>query len=242
MDPSGQSPQNQVKAGSPEQPSASSARFPKIYMVAFALCTLVATATTVWILRNEYAKELNYWSERLTRVADTNTLLLKLWIQQRNKDAEILASFPTVKASVLAYHAQTLAEHAHAHTSIILDSARVPELFSAIYVINNEGKVAASSSNAPPLRPEILQACRAFGKTGILTLPQPENDTGFPPLVVIAPVRAPSHSPDSHSTSGEAAGAVVLVTQNDVLKPLFHSDVRRLRPVKPSSYHNAGRN
>ena len=225
MDPSGQSPQNPAKAGSPEHPSVSSARFPKIYIVAFALCTLVATATTVWILRNEYAKELNYWSERLTQVADTNTLLLRLWIQQRNTDAEILASFPTVKASILESRARPLAEHAHSHTSVILDSARVPNLFSAIYVINNEGKVVASSSQAPPPRPEILQACRTFDRTGILTLPQPEQEAAFPPLAVIAPVRGPGGASSPGATSAEIVGAVVLVTQRDVLKPLFLTDV-----------------
>jgi PAS domain S-box-containing protein len=189
-----------------------------------ALCALAATALTVWVLRNEYAKELNYWNERLTRVANTNTLLFRLWIQERNADALTVASFPTVKASVLGLAGKETAE-GRTHTFAILDLVRDPHMYSASYVLDDKGKVVASSSGAPPPEPEILQAYRTFGNVGILTMFQPGKDVGFPPLAVIAPIRTPIGVGGPQSSSGEVVGAVILVTQREVLKPLFLTDV-----------------
>ncbi len=209
----------------PDYPSESSARFPIIYTVTLAFCALAAMATTAWVLRNEHAKELNYWNERLTRVADTNAVLLRLWIQQRDRDAQILAAFPTVKACVSARNDRVPEGHAQDHTSVILNSFRDPDMYSALYVLDHEGKVVASTDGAPVPEPEILQAYRTFGKVGILTLLEPEKDAGFPPLAVVAPIRGPSGVGNPPSDSGAIYGAVILVTQRDALKPLFLTDV-----------------
>ncbi|MGB7846336.1 MAG: hypothetical protein WBL63_12030 [Candidatus Acidiferrum sp.] len=116
----------------PHYPSQSSGRFPRIYIVALALCALAATAMTVWVLRNEHAKELNYWNERLTRVADTNALLLRLWIQERNSDAQTLAAFPTIKASVSGKNKKVPAGYTQQHACLILDSSRDPKMYLAL--------------------------------------------------------------------------------------------------------------
>ena len=208
----------------PRYPPDSSKHFPKIYIVVLALCTLVATTMTVLVLRKEYSKELNYWSERLTRVADTNTLLFNLWLQQRNKDAQILASYPSVRASVLESAGKKPVDE-QTHTSAILSLTRDPDIYSALYVLDNEGNLVASSSDAPLPQPEILQAYRTFGNVGVLTLFESRKDADFPPLAVIAPIREHGEVGNPNSESGRFAGAVILVTRGEVLKPLFLTDV-----------------
>jgi PAS domain S-box-containing protein len=203
----------------------SSGRFPRIYIVAAVLCALAATAMTVWVLRKEHAKQLNYWNERLTRVADTNTLLFNLWIQQRNRDAQIVASFPTVKVSLSRLSYKTTADLERTHTSAILDLVRDPDIYSALYVLDDQGKVVASSSRAPLPDPEILQAYRTFTNVGILTIFETGKDPGFPPLAVIAPIWASNRTGAPNSARGAIAGAVILITQRDVLRPLFLTDV-----------------
>src|SRR5208283_5364768 len=80
-------------------------------------------------LRIEHAGELNYWNERLSRVADTNGLLLRLWIQERGRDAQTLAAFPTVKASVSGRSGKGRDGYAREHTSMILDSFRDSNMY-----------------------------------------------------------------------------------------------------------------
>jgi two-component system, cell cycle sensor histidine kinase and response regulator CckA len=225
MGTSGHGRQIPAEQGPPNFPSESSHRFPRIYTVVLALCALAGTAMTVWVLRNEYARELNYWSERLTRVADTNTLLFKLWIQQRSKEAETVASFPAVKASVSGLAGKEPAESAQTHLSVILDLVRDPGIYSALYVLDEKGKVVASSSGALLPEPEILETYRSFGDVGILTLFEPGKDAGFPPLAVIAPIRGPIGVGNPRSASSEIVGAVILVTRREVLIPLFLTDV-----------------
>ena len=209
----------------PSYPPELSERFPRTYVLALVLCALAATSATVWVLRRDYIKELSYWNERLTRVADTNTRLFKLWIQQRNKDAQTLASFPTVKASVGRLPNEEPADHTRVHTSEILDLVRDPDIYSALYVLDDKAEVVASSSGAPLPDPAIWQAGRTFKSIGILTSFQAETDRGFPPLAVIAPIREPAGAGNPHPESGEIAGVMVLVTQRDALQPLFLTDV-----------------
>ena len=209
----------------PNHPSEPSARFPRIYVVVLSLCALAATAVTVWVLKNEHERQLNYWNERLTRVADTNALLLRLWIQERDRDAQTLAAFPTVKACVSGRSDKEPEGYAREHTSVILDSFRDPGMYSALYVLDNKGKVIASSGGEPVPEPEILEAYRTFGNVGILTLFEPEKYAGFPPLAVIAPIWGSTGVGNPRSDSGAIDGAVILVTQRDALKPLFLTDV-----------------
>jgi len=191
----------------PDRPFQSSGHFPRMYIVAAVVCALAATATTVWVLRKEHAKQLNYWNERLTRVADTNTLLFNLWIQQRNRDAQTVASFPAVKASLSGPADKKAADQARTHASVVLDLVRDPDTYSALYVLDGKGKVAAGSSGAPPLDPEILQDFRRFTNVGMLTLFAEGNDTGFPQLAVIAPVWQTDRASERNPAHDEIAGA-----------------------------------
>jgi len=209
----------------PDYPSESSGRFPRIYIAALALCALAATSMTVWVLRSEHAKELNYWNERLARVADTNALLLRLWIQQRDRDAQTLAAFPSVKASVSGNSENQPEGLARDHTSVILDSFRDPAIYSALYVLDNKGKVVASSGEARVPETEILEAYRAFEHVGILTLFAPDREGSFQPLAVIAPIRAHTGVGKPSPNPGAIDGAVIVVTQRDALKPLLLTDV-----------------
>jgi len=180
---------------------------------------------TVWFLRIEHAGELNYWNERLSRVADTNGLLLRLWIQERGRDAQTLAAFPTVKASVSGRSGKGRDGYAREHTSMILDSFRDSNMYSAIYVLDNDRKVVVSSRGAPDPGRELLEAYRTFGDVGILTLFEPEKDSDFPTVAVIAPIRGAIKTDMPQSESGAIVGAVILVTLRDTLKPLFLTDV-----------------
>ncbi len=206
-------------------PSEPSGSFPRLYIVVLALCALAATGMTVWVLKNELTKELNYWNERLTRVADTNALLLRLWAQERVRDAQSLAAFPTVKASASGESNKELDGRVRDHTSAILDSFCDPEIYAALYVLDSKGKVVASSSGAPAPGAEILEAFHTSRYGGIRTLLETKRDGSFPQLAVIAPIRATSGIGIASSESVSSNSAVILVTQRDALRGLFLTDV-----------------
>ncbi|HKT70945.1 MAG TPA: hypothetical protein VJP83_15980, partial [Terriglobales bacterium] len=52
---------------------------------------------TTLTLRHEHQKQLVYWQERLSRIADANQRLLKNWVTERSADAQLLAAFPSVE-------------------------------------------------------------------------------------------------------------------------------------------------
>jgi PAS domain S-box-containing protein len=193
--------------------------------VVFGLVAVVLAATT-WTIRSEHRKQLAFWHEKLTRIADANQRGLGYWVEERDQDAELLASSRSTHQAVLGRPAERSRRPPVWQQQLYAELATVADTYSYAggYVLDRWGTVRARSNRSPALPPEVANA--ALGESQqrkILTIPPPEGRAGYSKLAFIHPIR-PLKGPAAHSEKPTVIGYVVLLTRPEAVTALMSAD------------------
>jgi PAS domain S-box-containing protein len=179
-------------------------KFPKRHITLILVWALLATTVTAYLLHDEKREQLGYWRERLTRVSDMNRRLLDEWLTERRGDARELASFMSVRIAVSQEADNTTEHNWPSDLQTEIDSFVDTTTASAVYVVNRDGKVLASSSRSGPLAQWARADCKSARNDRVLTI-FPSQELEFPQLAILTPVFGPLDS-------GTSLGCVILLT------------------------------
>jgi two-component system, cell cycle sensor histidine kinase and response regulator CckA len=174
------------------------------FLYLLAAWVLLASGIGSYLLRLEYAEQLEYWRERLTRTADVNQRLLEDWLRERRGDARELASFMSVRDLVSEYdhHGNQFFRSDDLQSEI--NSFVAATTADVVYVLGRDGIVLASSSPSRPLAESVRDGCKSAKNDRVLTV-FPANEHEYPRLAVLSPIF-------ENSDTGVASGCVVILT------------------------------
>jgi hypothetical protein len=156
-------------------------------VIAIVAAVVVITTLT---LRHEYRKQLVYWQERLTRIADANQHLLKNWVRERRDDAQLVAAFQCDEiAARSGPGSHPLLWRLHNE----LNSVAQTYSYAGAYVLGRNGQILAQSDASPSLATSLLKEVVRNLQTGsaarAITIPAAEGRAGYPEVAFVAPVR-----------------------------------------------------
>ena len=144
-------------------------REPLAYVLAFALVVVTVGVFLRFHIASTYQGEMAYWRARQAAVADDRALRISDWLTERQADAELISSFPLVRAALRVHH--------DAGQPSGRPVVRLPELtavldemeglcsYSGVYVLDREARVVAQSSHSTPLSPLLAATCRDAART-----------------------------------------------------------------------------
>ncbi|MGD0011886.1 MAG: PAS domain S-box protein [Terriglobia bacterium] len=144
-------------------------REPLAYVLAFALVVVTVGVFLRFHIAGTYQEEMAYWRARQASVADDRAHWISDWLTERQADAELISSFPLVRAA--------LRVHYDAGQPWGRPAVRLPELtavldemaglysYSGVYVLDREARVVAQSNYATPLSPLLAETCRDAART-----------------------------------------------------------------------------
>ena len=144
-------------------------REPLAYVLAFALVVVTVGVFLRFHIASTYQGEMAYWRARQAAVADDRALRISDWLTERQADAELISSYPLVRAALRVHH--------DAGQPSGRPVVRLPELtavldemeglcsYSGVYVLDREARVVAQSNYATPLSPLLAETCRDAART-----------------------------------------------------------------------------
>ncbi len=175
---------------------------------------------TTLAIRHEYRRQVEYWHERLTRIADANQRELAYWVGERAQDAELSASFRCTQIAALERRARP-----PRRLAMCPELANVAQThpYAGVYVLDRNGTVQAESDHSPALPPELLKAVLGGSRRKILTIPAPEGRAGYSQLAFIHPIRD-REVPPAEDVKKRVIGYVVLLTRPAAVATVMSAD------------------
>jgi PAS domain S-box-containing protein len=219
---------------------------------------LVTTLT----LRHEHQKQLVYWQERLSRIADANQRLLKNWVTERSDDAQLLAAFPSVEVAARSgprFH-PTLPPRWQQRLQNELNSLAGTYSYAGAYVLTRSGRMLVKSNASPPLGNGLVTEAVSNPQTNsgarAVTIAAADGGVDYPQVAFVAPIH-PGQQSLARIEDGNVIGYVVLLTPPEAIgsllfpfrgstrtaetvllalqsgKPVFISPLRHWKPGSP---------
>lgn len=198
---------------------------PRRYLAIIISCAVLVALLAAGILNLAYRQQLEYWREKLTRVADVDQQVLERWVAEREQDARLLASFPSSQIAVLDRpvrrpgRASAWQRQVQEELSFVADTYG----YAGTYVLDGSGKVQAKSYSSPPLSPEVAQFGIGASVRMILTIPAAQNQAGYSQVAFISPIRKGERT-NSTAEAARTIGYIVLLTRFDEISKLLLSD------------------
>src|SRR5690242_6314866 len=141
----------QISGGNHKLSSIVGSRLRYLYLVGgIIIAVVLVTALT---LRHEYRRQITYWQERLSRVADANQRLLENWVKEREQDARLMASLACAERAIVgrAKHELIGRQLCQQHLLEQLNSVASSSGYAGAYFADRSGQVVARSDASPPL-------------------------------------------------------------------------------------------
>jgi len=140
------------------------------YILAFALVVVTVGVFLRWHIASSYQKEMAYWRERQTSVADIRTHRISDWLTEWQADVQLLATRPSVRNALRAYYdaGQLPGRSAGSLRELTASLDEVERLYSyaRVYVLDRDAHVMARSSRSLPLSPVLTEIGRKVAQTG----------------------------------------------------------------------------
>src|SRR5690348_6260303 len=213
-----------VSGGIPNSlPTSNSHRRYLFGVVGIIAAVVVVTTLT---LRHEHQKQLVYWQERLSRIAEANQRLLNSWVRERSDDARLLAGFPFVGIALRSgtgghplrppLWQQRLQDE--------LNSVAGTYSYAGAYVLNRNGRMLAQSDASPPLNTGVVKELKSNPQTGsgarAITIPAADGRADYPQVAFVAPIRQ-GEQLSAKVEVANTVGYVVLLTHPEAIGSLL---------------------
>lgn len=131
------------------------ARLPRRYALTLLACFVLSGLIAGLVLRSSYRAGLSQWEERLTRIADVNQRLLQTWLAERRWDAQETASRALIAALISGNQGLAAINRGRQDMDAVL---RAYPSYSAVYLLDHEGRLVAKAGTPLTPAPAILQA------------------------------------------------------------------------------------
>ncbi len=146
----------------------------RYYAILFILCVLLALTGISLLVRQEYRQTLSDWMDRLSTAADGERIYVESWLHERKSNMEVMTSRSVFKLALApALQGKRLLEQ-QALVEPFLDQTRDIYRYSAVYLIDANGDVRASSKEAPGLPKPLLDRASRVTAWQFETLPDNE--------------------------------------------------------------------
>src|SRR5713226_166981 len=133
--------------------------FPWLYVLAFLFGTALVLVAFWYHIENQRLDAVASWKARVSTIADDRARLVANWLNSRRADAEVLASFPSVRA--------LLAGPGRSDDSVVQILNRVAAAYgyAAVTVYDAHGRPVARSNGTADLGPENPELLSTVART-----------------------------------------------------------------------------
>ncbi len=139
---------------------------PPSFILLLAIGAVLVSAFVGYHIASSYRSELTRWADRQASVADDRAGVIASWLRERQADAEVLASLPSVRSLLGTFPGRrtSLAEASAAASGLrqLLDRFAGVYGFSGMYLLRPDGKLVAQATGSPPIGQRVLSASRAM--------------------------------------------------------------------------------
>ena len=172
-----------------EPPGHSSARradvsggFPWVYVLAFLVGTALVLVAFWYHIDNQRRDTIANWKARVSTIADDRARLVANWLNARRADAEVLASFPSVRA--------LLAGPGRSDDSVVQILNRVASAYgyTVVTVYDTQGRSVARSNGAADLAAENPELVSTVARTRQVKVDLSGEKVGRRMLTIAVPV------------------------------------------------------
>ena len=186
-------------------PSLNRRGLPGAYLAALLSCVALTITVVCIYLLHEYQATLQDWKEKLSVIADSDATFVTRWLQTRQNEGENIAKrSDVISLLVRSYKTKAMGE-AQLKLQSELDHAAQLNGYSAIYVIDPQGRTLASTREAAELPPDMIGALKFSPVFGLRILPQKSMAQLRARIALIIPVQA----------AARTVGSVLLLTRAD---------------------------
>jgi two-component system, cell cycle sensor histidine kinase and response regulator CckA len=188
-----------------EQPSPAGQRLPRNYLAVLLSCAVLAVLGLTFQVRHEYNRTLGDWREKLSGIADGEATYVTAWLHERMGDTEIVSA----RARVISVLSPGMGQEARDRTSALmqpqLDQTARLYGYSAIYILDSQANIRASTANAPSLPASIVEPLKSVSEMTVRVLPDAIADRLGARVGFASPVRS----------GGRVLGVALLLTPAD---------------------------
>jgi PAS domain S-box-containing protein len=140
----------------------------RAYILAFALGAVLLAAFVGYRIASSYQSELAHWEERQSSVADERAQRIADWLNERQADAELFSTRPSIRGALRSHHASGPLpgppRREQPDLTAILDQMAKQYNYSGVYVLDRKAQVVAQSSRSVALNPALADVSRAAGR------------------------------------------------------------------------------
>jgi len=178
---------------------------------------------TALTLRHEYRRQITYWQERLSRVADANQRLLENWVKEREQDARLMASLACAERAIVgrAKHELIGRQLCQQHLLEQLNSVASSSGYAGAYFADRSGQVVARSDASPPLLTGVLEKVKNSIQPVRITIPLSGGRSGYCQVAFVIPVLQHRQTGGRNSS---VIGHLVLLTRPEDIASLLVVD------------------
>ena len=228
-----------LSSSSPSNPT--SGRWPWIpikeafpYLLVFVAVVAIVVFFLRWHIKSSYEEEVLFWQARLTGVADDQAQRVSDWLKERQGDARVTSSRPSLRAVLRDYNEKgQLPKSLPVRQSdplSVLDEIATSYSYAGVYILDRDGHMVMQSSHSIPLNPLFAASCRTVARSGV-ERDELAGDTPSRTLMgFIAPVFPEHTSADPGQSAGQPLGSVLLVS--DASPTLFPMVTREVIPSR----------
>ncbi len=176
-----------------------------------------------WQISSHYEKEMASWQARQSGLADDQAQRLSDWLKERQGDARVLSSTPSIRAILVSHPAAASLAH---ETIASLDDLAKYYSYAGVYILDRDGRVVEQSIRSVALNPSFAGSCRAVAGSGAPLLTLVGDAPSRSQMGFIFPIFPESDANGSSHHPQEAVGEVLLVSDaSTTLFPLVTRDV-----------------
>jgi PAS domain S-box-containing protein len=187
--------------------TASGGFITRAQILALVLGAMLVAGFTSYHIARSYRNELDYWLDRQSAMAEDRARAVSEWLQERQADAEVVASFPSVEDLVTSSQGSGLhresGQEVPRHVSQFLDRFMKVYGYQGIFVLDADGKIVSKSSGSPNLDPSAQAAIETSASQGKLRI----ETTGVSPQDSVLTFSAPVFS-KARTVRGNVAPAL----------------------------------
>src|SRR5208337_761477 len=135
------------------------------YILVLALAVVTLGVFLRWQIAHLHEQEMTSWQARVSSLADDRAHSVSDWLTERQADAQVFATHPSVRAALRAhYDAGQLSKFPPGslpELMALLDTMAKSYSYAGVYILDRDGQVVMQSSRSNPLNPLFSETCRA---------------------------------------------------------------------------------
>ena len=204
------------------------------YILVLALAVVTLGVFLRWQIAHLHEQEMTSWRARVSSLADDRAHSVSDWLIERQADAQVFATHPSVRAVLRAYYdAGQLSKFPPGslpELMAVLDTMAKSYSYAGVYILDRDGQVVMQSSRSNPLNPLFSETCRAVTRSGVTRVDLVGDAPNRSLMGFSAPVFPGPGTTAAGQPTGQQLGIVLVVS--DPAHTLFPRVTREVVPTR----------